>query len=184
MRGLLLWLSIGNFAFLGLKVTDGMSRVALPNSIITEIQTLPPATIELGLGCHGEPGLRQISPIPSPEELTREMIALLIDTSDADRAFIPFSNTSRNEVILLVNSSGSTSDEVLASFAELAIAELEKHDIRVVRMTLGPMVTSLKQSGFGFTLWKLPDVDEKGVLTKDEALKSWDRKVRTVSWRQ
>lgn len=34
------------------------NRVALPNNIITEIQTLPPSTIELGLGCHGEPGLR------------------------------------------------------------------------------------------------------------------------------
>lgn len=158
--------------------------MALPNNIITEIQTLPPATIELGLGCHGEPGLRQISPVPSPEELTKEMISLLTDTSDKDRAFIPFSSTGKNEVILLVNSSGSTSDEVLARFAELAIAELEKQGIVVVRMTLGPMVTSLKQSGFGYTVWRLPSANEKAVLGRDEALESWDRKVETVSWRQ
>jgi dihydroxyacetone kinase len=160
------------------------NRVALPNNILTEIQTLPPATIELGLGCHGEPGLRQISPVPSPEALTKEMIALLTDTSDTDRAFIPFSSSGKNEVILLVNSSGSTSDEVLARFAELAIVELEKQGIVVVRMTLGPMVTSLKQSGFGFTLWRLPVTDEKGILSRDEALQCWDRKVETVSWRQ
>jgi dihydroxyacetone kinase len=112
------------------------------------------------------------------------MIALLTDTSDTDRAFIPFSSTSKNEVILLVNSSGSTSDEVLARFAELAIAELEKQGITVVRMTLGPMVTSLKQSGFGFTLWRIPAADENGILSRDEALQYWDRKVETVSWRQ
>jgi dihydroxyacetone kinase len=159
-------------------------RVALPNNIITEIQTLPPATIELGLGCHGEPGLRQISPVPSPEALTKEMINLLTDISDPDRGFIPFPKNEKSEAILLVNSSGSTSDEVLARFAELAIAELEGRGITVRRMTLGPMVTSLKQSGFGFTVWRLPGVEEKGVLSRDEALKFWDRKVETAAWRQ
>ncbi|EKD15397.1 dihydroxyacetone kinase Dak1 [Drepanopeziza brunnea f. sp. 'multigermtubi' MB_m1] len=147
--------------------------------------TLPPATIELGLGCHGEPGLRQISPVPSPEALTREMITLLTDTSDADRAFIPFSNSEKKEeAILLVNSSGSTSDEVLARFAELAIAELDSQGITVKRMTLGPMVTSLKQSGFGFTVWRLPGLEEKCVLSRHEALAFWDREVQTASWRQ
>ena len=112
------------------------------------------------------------------------MINLLTDTSDTDRAFIPFSKTSKNEAILLINSSGSTSDEVLARFAELAIAELEKQGITIRRMTLGPMVTSLKQSGFGFTVWRLPGVDEKEVLSLDQALTCWDRKVETVAWRQ
>jgi len=158
--------------------------VALPNSITTEIQTLPPATIELGLGCHGEPGLRSISPVPSPEALTKEMIDLLTDTSDPDRGFIPFPKNGKSEAILLVNSSGSTSDEVLARFAELAIDELDSQGIKVVRLTVGPMVTSLKQSGFGFTLWRLPGVEEKAVLGRDEALQYWDRKVETAAWRQ
>lgn len=136
------------------------------------------------MGCHGEPGLRQISPVPSPEALTKEMIKLLTDTSDANRGFIPFSATRKNEIILLVNSSGSTSDEVLARFAELAIAELEKEGIAVRRLTLGPIVTSLKQSGFGFTVWRLPDADEEGVLGRDEALQCWDKKVDVVAWRQ
>lgn len=112
------------------------------------------------------------------------MIKLLTDTADADRGFIPFSTTHKNEVILLVNSAGSTSDEVLARFAELAIAELEKEGVVVRRLTLGPLVTSLKQSGFGFTVWKLPGVDEKGVLSIDEALQLWDKKVEVVTWRQ
>ena len=122
--------------------------------------------------------------MPSPEALTKEMINLLTDTSDSDRAFIPFSSSGNEEAILLVNSSGSTSDEVLARFAELAIAELEGQGITVRRMTLGPMVTSLKQSGFGFTVWRLPGIDEKGVLNRDEALQCWDRKVQTAAWRQ
>ena len=158
--------------------------MALPSSIVTEIQTLPPATIELGLGCQGEPGLRSISPIPSPEALTKEMISLLTDTSDSDRAFIPFTKSGNEEAILLVNSSGSTSDEVLARFAELATEELESQGINVVRVTLGPMVTSLKQSGFGLTVWRLPAEGEKGSLSREEALECWDGKVHTAAWRQ
>jgi len=165
-------------------IAVAFDRVALPNSVVTEIQTLPPGTIELGLGCHGEPGLRQISPVPSPHALVKEMLTLLTNTSDADRAFIPFFSTQKNEVVLLVNSSGSTSDEVLASFAELAIEQLEEEGISVVRMTLGPMVTSLKQSGFGFTVWRLPGKEDEGVLGREEALRCWDRKVETAAWRQ
>jgi dihydroxyacetone kinase len=122
--------------------------------------------------------------VPSPEALTKEMINLLTDTSDTDRAFIPFSKSGNEEAILLVNSSGSTSDEALARFAELAIEELESQGIIVRRMTLGPMVTSLKQSGFGFTVWRLPGANEKSVLSRNEALQCWDRKVQTVAWRQ
>lgn len=128
--------------------------------------------------------MRQISPIPSPESLTKSMIDLLTDTTDPDRSFIPFSSSKINEVILLVNSSGSTSDEVLARFAELAVVELERKGMKVRRLTLGPLVTSLKQSGFGFTVWRLPGLDETGILSKDEALKCWDRKVQVVAWRQ
>jgi dihydroxyacetone kinase len=112
------------------------------------------------------------------------MINLLTDTSDPDRGFIPFPKNEKSEAILLVNSSGSTSDEVLARFTELAIAELESQGITVKRLTLGPIVTSLKQSGFSFTVWRLPGLEEKSVLTRDEALKFWDRKVETAAWRQ
>lgn len=122
--------------------------------------------------------------MPSPEALAKEMINLLTDTSDHDRGFIPFTKTGKEEAILLVNSSGSTSDEVLARFAELAIAELAAQGITVRRMTLGPMVTSLKQSGFGFTVWRLPGLDEKGALSREEVLECWDRRVETASWRQ
>ncbi|RDW79641.1 DAK1 protein [Coleophoma cylindrospora] len=165
-------------------IAVAFDRVALPNSTMTEIQALPPATIELGLGCHGEPGLRQMTPVPSPASLVKTMIELLVDTNDADRAFIPFSSTQKNEGILLVNSSGSTSDEVLARFAELAIAELEQQGIRVVRLTLGPMVTSLKQSGFGLTVWRLPSGDETKPLSREEAVECWDRKVKVAAFRQ
>ena len=161
--------------------------VALPNATITDIHTLPAETIELGMGAHGEPGLQQISPIPSPEALVSQMLDLLLDISDSDRAFIPFSKstnpTEDNEVVMLLNSLGSTSDEVLARFAELANAELEKRGFKVRRLTLGPLVTSLKMSGLGITIWRLPpDSGEK--MERKSALELWDEPVDVVAWRQ
>lgn len=199
MLALLVWLSIGEcFSFRAeidlYDVAILMScSVALPNATITDLQTLPEATIELGMGAHGEPGLRQLNPIPSPQALTTQMLDLLLDISDKDRAFIPFSqstfpsptSTSDNEVVLLLNSLGSTSDEILARFAELAINDLQSRGFVVRRVTLGPLVTSLKMSGFGITVWRLPTPQGAGeALGRDEALKLWDERVKCVAWRQ
>lgn len=171
------------------KVADEIwcCRVALPNATLTDLQNLPPATIELGMGAHGEPGLQQISPVPSPEALVSQMLDLLLDVSDTDRAFIPFSKSTNptidNEVVLLLNSLGSTSDEVLARFAELAIAELEQRGFVVRRLTLGPLVTSLKMSGFGITIWRLPPISGE-TLERDAAVELWDSPVDVLAWRQ
>ena len=139
------------------------------------------------MGAHGEPGLRQLSPVPTPVALTSQMLDLLLDVSDKDRAFVPFSRSSNpttdNEVILLLNSLGSTSDEVLARFAELATLELQKRGFVVKRATLGPLVTSLKMSGFGITIWRLPP-DSGETLSREQALKLWDSPVDVVAWRQ
>lgn len=139
------------------------------------------------MGAHGEPGLQQISPIPTPEALTAQMLDLILTVEDKDRAFIPFSASSHpqgdNEVVMLLNSLGSTSDEVLARFAELANAELEKRGFKVRRLTLGPLVTSLKMSGFGITIWRLPP-DSGETMSRKQALQLWDEPVDVVAWRQ
>jgi dihydroxyacetone kinase len=139
------------------------------------------------MGAHGEPGLQQISPIPSPDALVSQMLDLLLDVSDKDRAFIPFSASSNpkedNEIVVLLNSLGSTSDEVLARFAELANTELGKRGFTVKRLTLGPLVTSLKMSGFGITVWRLPPHSGE-TLERKMALELWDSAVDVVAWRQ
>jgi dihydroxyacetone kinase len=173
-------------AFFRTRLTT-LSSVALPNATITDLQALPSATIELGMGAHGEPGLQQISPIPATESLISQMLDLLLDISDKDRAFIPFSKStnpsSDNEVVMLLNSLGSTSDEILARMAELATLELEKRGFKVRRLTLGPLVTSLKMSGFGITIWRLPPENGEA-MTRKQAIELWDEPVDVVAWRQ
>lgn len=139
------------------------------------------------MGAHGEPGLQQISPVPSPEALVSQMLDLVVNTGDQDRAFVPFSEdglATDREVVLLMNSLGSTSDEVLAAFAEKCITCLEDHRFHVRRLTLGPLVTSLKLSGFGITVWRLPPPQGE-TLSRNVALQLWDTPVPDVlAWRQ
>ena len=140
------------------------------------------------MGAHGEPGLQQSSPPPTPAELVGRMIDLIIDTSDGDRAFVPFPDGATPEnphrVVLALNSLGSTSDVVLAAFAELAREGLARKNCLVERVLLGPLVTSLKMSGVGITVWRLPGDDEKSPMSRGEALELWDRNVDVVAWRQ
>ena len=159
------------------------------------------------MGAHGEPGLRRISPVPELGPLVAEMLDLLLDTTDKDRSFVPFSKSrwpavpvdkvydidgkdqgppgADNHVILLLNSLGSTSDAFLARVAELAIEDLASRGFVTRRMIPGPLVTSLKMSGFGITLWRLPPAGERTeLLDRDQALTMWDRPVTCDAWRQ
>ncbi|KAF4303351.1 Dak kinase [Botryosphaeria dothidea] len=112
-------------------------RVSLPTGTVAPVPLLPPDTIELGMGAHGEPGLQQLSPPPAPAKLVEQMIDLITDTSNEDRAFIPFPAGATSEkphrVVLVLNSLGSTSDTVLAAFAELAKEELARKNCVVER---------------------------------------------------
>ncbi|OMP88832.1 Dihydroxyacetone kinase 1 [Diplodia seriata] len=163
-------------------------RVSLPTGTVAPVPLLPPDTIELGMGAHGEPGLQQLSPPPAPAKLVEQMIDLITNTSDEDRAFVPFTGGATAEnpqrVVLALNSLGSTSDAVLAAFAELAKEELARKNYVVERVLLGPLVTSLKMSGVGITVWRLPGDTEKSPLKRGEALELWDGNVDVVAWRQ
>lgn len=169
-------------------LTDVLDSVSLPTGTVAPVTLLPPDTIELGMGAHGEPGLQQLSPPPEPAKLVARMIDLITNTSDEDRAFIPFPDGATPEkphrVVLAMNSLGSTSDVVLAVFAELAKEELEKKNCIVERVLLGPLVTSLKMSGVGITVWRLPGDEETSPLKREKALDLWDGNVDVVAWRQ
>ncbi|KAI9890289.1 MAG: Dihydroxyacetone kinase 2 [Vezdaea aestivalis] len=159
-------------------IAVAFDRVALPNALITDLPLLSPNTIEVGMGAHGEPGLERISPIPPLPVLIKRMISLLADTLDADRAFIPLSRGDR--VALLVNSLGATDDGVLGVYAEHAIRELkDEWGLDVARLTLGPLVTSLKMSGVGLTVWKV-----EGGEAGERQLRLWDQRVTCAAWRQ
>ena len=102
--------------------------------------------MEVGIGIHGEPGVRK-------EKLRRadEIVDLLLEKILADLDY------SGSEVAVLVNGSGGT------PLMELCIVNNRVHDvlaakgIRIHRTLVGNYMTSIEQEGFSLTLLRLDD---------------------------
>jgi len=54
------------------------------------------------MGIHNEAGIAKVK-LSSSKELIANMLKLVLDTSDEDRAFVDFKHDGKDEVVLLVN---------------------------------------------------------------------------------
>ncbi len=103
--------------------------------------------IEIGLGIHGEPGMRR-GPL-----LTADATAqILVDTILGD-----FEQPSGNDVALLVNGLGATSHLDLYILYRAARRVLEDAGNTVSRSMVGEYVTSLEMAGASITVTRLDD---------------------------
>lgn len=108
--------------------------------------------MELGMGIHNEPGVNVLDPIPSTEELIeKHMLPKLLDSSDKDRAFVPFNKD--DDVVLLVNNLGSISNFIMTSIAAITTDLLkEKYNIVPKKTIVGTVMTAFNGNGFSLTL--------------------------------
>jgi len=103
--------------------------------------------MELGLGLHGEPGVRTI-PRADARSLARILVEPLVAEAPAD---------SDGRVAVLVNGLGSTSgEELLVLYAALADL-LDAAGLRVENCETGELATSLDMAGCSLTLFWLDD---------------------------
>lgn len=108
--------------------------------------TLAEDEMEVGIGIHGEPGVRK-EKLKSANEIVDELLAKIL--ADIDY--------SGSEVAVLVNGSGGT------PLMELLIVNNHVHDvlaakgIRIYRTLVGKYMTSIEQEGFSVSLLKLDD---------------------------
>lgn len=106
----------------------------------------------LGMGIHNERGLVEVNIPEQPEDLIRDMLTLLLDPDDKERAFVPFKE--KDEVILLVNNFGGLSNLENGALTQVALAVLEKeYGIVPCRVLSGAFETSLDGPGFSITLY-------------------------------
>ncbi len=116
--------------------------------------TLGATEIELGLGIHGEPGVRRAS-IASADAIVAEMIETIV----RDRALARDAR-----VALLVNDLGATTPMELAVVANVALRELTGRGIVVERAYVGRFLTALEMPGISLTLL---DVDDARLAALD-----------------
>src|SRR5262249_36845804 len=104
---------------------------------------------ELGLGIHGEPGVRR-----GPLEPADVLVDRLLDAVLADLALAPGAR-----VVLLINNLGATPTMELAVVARRAVAVLEGRGMAVERVYLGPFLSALDMAGASLSV--LPVDDER-----------------------
>ncbi|KAF2825738.1 dihydroxyacetone kinase [Ophiobolus disseminans] len=135
----------------------------------------------LGMGIHNEPGLRTISPLPSPQDIVMEMLAYLLDPSDSDRAFVPFSPS--DNVVMLVNNFGGLSGLEFDAMVNIALETL-KSDWKIVptRIYAGILETSLNGQGFSITLGNMSGMAKAMDLNVDEVIALLDAPTNAPAW--
>ncbi len=98
---------------------------------------LPDGEMELGLGIHGERGIRRVPLAPADA-----VVETMLDEILADKAFAP-----RSAVALLVNGLGGTPAMELAVVARRALQVLRDRGLVVARAWSGTLLSALEMAG-------------------------------------
>jgi dihydroxyacetone kinase len=125
---------------------------------------LPADMMEIGMGVHGEPGVRR-DPLQSADEIA----ASLVDPILAD-----MDSRTGHEFALMVNGLGATSHLDLYILYRGARRVLEEAGNRIAMSHVGEYITSLEMTGASITVMEL-DAELRGLLEAPAHTTRWDR---------
>ena len=144
---------------------------------------LPPDTMEIGIGIHGEPGVERAATM-SADEVTDLLVTRILDDGSYTRALTEWSEErgdwaeveltdepfkSGDGFLVLVNGMGGTPiAELYTVYGRLAEI-LESRGMSIAGRLIGNYITSLEMQGCLITL----------VKADEELLRLWDAPVRT-----
>jgi phosphoenolpyruvate---glycerone phosphotransferase subunit DhaK len=108
---------------------------------------LPPGEMEIGMGIHGEPGVRR-GPLRPADAVADEIMGAILAEMAAPRGA---------RVAVLVNSLGSTPLMELYILHARVAARLAEAGLTVHRALVGPYCTSMEMAGASITVMHLDD---------------------------
>ncbi|AMM34145.1 Dihydroxyacetone kinase [Sinomonas atrocyanea] len=115
--------------------------------------TLPEGHMGLGLGIHGEPGLRDV-PLPSAAELGRPLVEGVL-------AEAPAGEGHQGRIAVILNGLGSTKHEELFVLWGTVAPLLREAGYEIVAPEVGELVTSLDMAGVSLTVtWLDEELEE------------------------
>lgn len=127
--------------------------------------TLGSSEVEVGLGIHGEAGIKRQELSPA-KELVPSLVKAVLESLGADT----------KAVVLVVNNLGGTSSLELTLVAKCAIESLKEAGIEPVRAYCGTFMTSLEMAGISVTCLRLDqDSDVPTYLDDDTNAPAWPR---------
>ncbi|MFO7929610.1 MAG: dihydroxyacetone kinase subunit DhaK [Candidatus Humimicrobiaceae bacterium] len=115
--------------------------------------------MEIGVGHHGEPGIKK-EKIKSADETTQMLMDKVIED-------LPYKNG--DKVSVLINGLGATPLQELYIVNRKVSEILDKYKMKKVITYVGEYFTSLEMAGFSITLTKLDDRLEKLLLEKADS---------------
>jgi triose/dihydroxyacetone kinase / FAD-AMP lyase (cyclizing) len=101
--------------------------------------------MELGLGIHGEPGVKRM-PVQPADQLTETLLATILQHGKFSK-----------QVAVMVNNLGATTNMELAIVARHAVSFLESEGYTVERIFAGTFLSSLDMAGISITVLSLND---------------------------
>jgi dihydroxyacetone kinase len=144
---------------MGLSLSPGtVPAVGNPNFVLGDDE------IELGLGIHGEPGVKRMPLAPSDSLV--EMLVNAICTVGQPQ--------SGERAVLLINNLGATTAMELAIVARHARIVLERRGLRIERMYAGTFMSSLETAGVSLSLLPVDD-NRLDWLDADTQAPAWPR---------
>lgn len=132
----------GNLSSMGISLGScTLPAVGRPGFVLGD------AEIEVGLGIHGEQGVRRMPIAPADE-----LVKLVLETIEADGRL-----KSGDRVALLINGLGSTPPMELAVVARSAVTRLEAKRVVVERAWAGTFLSALDMPGFSLSVMHVDD---------------------------
>ena len=132
--------------------------VALTPCIVPEVGhasfSLGEKEMEIGMGIHGEPGIRRGELLPA-DAVVDEMLKPIVDD-------LPFAKG--DEVAVLLNGLGATPKEELYVMFRRVNQQLSAKGIKVFRLYAGEFATSMEMAGASISLFRL-DAELKKLLS-------------------
>lgn len=144
------------------KVRDNVRTmgVALSACVIPEIGKptfeLNDGEMEIGMGIHGEPGVKGKAPLKPADEVVDEMLKPILED-------LPFHRG--DEVSVLINGLGATPKEELYVLFRRVQQTLDAEGIKVFRAYVGEFATSMEMAGASISLLRL-DAETKRLLAR------------------
>ena len=114
--------------------------------------------MEIGMGIHGEPGIRR-GKLKSANEITDELFEKLISDGKFSKG---------DKVSILVNSLGATPHEELFIVTNRLKNNFDSKNVDITKSYVGRYATSMEMSGLSITILKLDEELEKHLLSTAE----------------
>lgn len=125
----------------------GMATKACINPISgKESFDLSEEDMEIGVGIHGEPGVKQ-EKIKTADEISKELLDHILDDYES----------LDGDFVLMVNGMGQTTEMELFIVNNFASDYLKERNINIKKTFLGNFMTSMDMAGFSLTLFKVDD---------------------------